>query len=365
LLAFVLKTYYYQRIIRNPSYYGLASAGKEFVSEFVSELIDNAVTELARLGAMQEDDDIRITPLPIGEIAHSHCILPSTSGFLAATITAETGHRSLLRIVASSAEFKEFPIREGKLVRHLSSQFSDLVNGLDDNAQFTTCLFRAHLSRILPPEFLATFSAMCVPFARILRAAIDVSAARGWLTPTVAAIQLTQRIVQAVLFDDSELLQLPHFDRALVDRCTTAGINTVQDLRDAEDCQQLLGVAEDDGKWIDICDAVNRMPSCSVEAALRDGAVVVAVARDIEEDEVVGPVFAPRFPLPKSEIWFALLAIGDRELAAVEKAEFTRQCEFAFACRAPPAAPLRVFLICDTYIGCDRACDVADLRAAE
>jgi hypothetical protein len=354
LVSLLAKTYFYQRIVRNPSYYGLRSNSREAVSDFASELVDNAISELVKLQACQvHDDDFQLSALALGQVAANHSINPQTCSLLASLIAPETGHRNLLKIICSTSEFIEIPV----------PSFSEVMKQFPDDSVYCV-LFRCHLGRVLPADFRDVFRTCCVVFLRVVGAAIDIAAARGWLIPTVAAIQLIQRVVQSVAFEDSELLQLPNIDREVARRCAAAGVLSIDGLRDAgaEDelqCRRLLGMETDDAKWDQVCEAVNRFPSCSVEASRREGGINVVVLRDIEDGENVAPVPTAWFPFTKTENWFVVVADEAKEVVRMEKILLERECEVALDLSEDELGrKLNVFLLSDSYIGCDRACDV-------
>ena len=46
---------------------------------------------------------------------------------------------------------------------------------------------------------------------RLTQACVDVLSSNGWLSPAIAAMELSQMITQAMWNKDSYLKQLPHF----------------------------------------------------------------------------------------------------------------------------------------------------------
>jgi pre-mRNA-splicing helicase BRR2 len=368
LVGFLVKTYFYQRIIRNPSYYGMASADQAVVSDFVSELIDNAVEELVGIQAVEEHEDgMQVFPSPIGQMAKNNGVEPLTVSLLANAITAESGHRHLLRAICATAEFSVIPIRSPKLIAELMQRITDVSGDPVDPAVCSVLVFRAQMGHFLRPELTELLTVVSVAFLRVVGAAIDVAASRGWLVPTVAAIQLAQRIVQGIMFEDSELMQLPNVTREIAAQCAGAGIATIDNLRDLgseeggdEQCRRLLGLSEDEGQWLELCEAVNRFPIVTVQAARSGmGEVTVNIQRTIEEDETVGAVVAPRFPVQKAENWYIILTDEEKQVLGIQKVQFDRQESVQFALPEDDMqGPLNVYVLCDCYVNCDRACEV-------
>ena len=413
LVRYITKTFFYRRLISNPSYYGLISNKPEFLADYVSELVDNTTEELKRIKAIevyeedvqdeqiedasnsneqvkvqveQQTDDVMISILPIGQIAANHRIDPSTANLIVQMVTKDSGHNKLLRIICASTEMSMIPLRSPKVVADLMKRFPDFAVGgePDDPSTFAAVLLKSHMSRLpIPDECRDPLNMVCTAFLRIAPTAVDVAAARGWLKPTVGAIQLLQRIVQAVAIGYSELLQLPFITLDAACKFSERNVNTIDQLRDLagdeangeEICKQIIDSAAPDDpkdadklksigieeKWQRICDAANVYPSIQL-TAMKSGPTTINVTleRDIEEDEIVSRyVFAPRFPIRKTENWYILVSDELEELLSIQKVSFERKEEVVIELdQAEMAKPLRIYLISDSYVGCDVVCEV-------
>jgi pre-mRNA-splicing helicase BRR2 len=103
---------------------------------------------------------------------------------------------------------------------------------------------------------------------------------------------------------------------------------------------------------------------------------VVALTREggaagLAEGAGVGAVAALRFPAPRSEGWWLVLAQpgvgeGGGTVLAVKRLALgaggaTARLDFAAPAGAPPGAPLclKLFLMSDSYVGCDQELDVS------
>ena len=380
LVKLITNTLFYRRLISNPTYYGLVSNEKQFVSDFISELVDNTTKELSDVGAIQlGEDEISLDILTIGQISADHQIDARTVDLITRTLTPSSGYKQLLRIVCASSELSFLPLKSPKRVAKLLSRFDDAAGKSDEPSALAYALLRNHMARFpIPADFLPILYRVCTAFLRISAAIVDISTLRGWLKPAIGAIQLQQRVVQSLAIGASDLLQLPHIDEQLANDCRAQGITTIDQLRDVggedggeELLKRLLRLdtntnspqlnVGNERKWQDICDAVNRFPGVAVSAKRAPPSTIsVLVERDIDEDEVVEEyVLAPRFPMKKTENWYVVLANDKDQVISIEKIIFQRSEEVNFTVSLEEMqSNLRVYILCDSYSGCDRACDV-------
>jgi len=89
------------------------------------------------------------------------------------------------------------------------------------------CL-QAHFQRTNLSGDLATDQAKVLTLAtRLLQACVDVVSTNSWLNPAIAAMEMSQMVIQAMWQTDPVLLQLPHFTRDLAKKCAQANISTI------------------------------------------------------------------------------------------------------------------------------------------
>ncbi|KAH0790580.1 U5 small nuclear ribonucleoprotein [Histomonas meleagridis] len=370
LIKYVTNTYFYQRIIRNPSYYGIMVNTQQGISDYVSDLIDNSVDELKSFNAIEENEDnFTLNILPLGQISTTCYVDPSTIELIAGSLTKDTAHKGILQLICSSTEFSTIQIKSPKTINNLSNHFPDLLIEPNDPSSYVNLIFRCYMYRIpIPEELYINFREMSITFLRVINAVIQIAAICNWLKPAIAAIQLNQRFVQTIGFDQSELLQMPFITQNIAEKCIANGIVTVNDLRDKGSdengdvyCKQLLEInPNEEYKWTAICNAANRYPSINLAARkVGNNTVEAMLERDIDEDENVGLVLAPNFCLRKSENWWVVLVDGGENLIDIQKVAFERKILVTFEVSPEMMAlPLRMFALCDSYIGCDLACDI-------
>lgn len=87
---------------------------------------------------------------------------------------------------------------------------------------------QAHFQRTNLSGDLATDQAKVLTLAtRLLQACVDVVSTNSWLNPAIAAMEMSQMVIQAMWQTDPVLLQLPHFTRDLAKKCAQANISTI------------------------------------------------------------------------------------------------------------------------------------------
>merc|ERR1712054_122340 len=192
----------------------------------------------------------------------------------------------------------------------------------------------------------------------------DVISSSGWLSPALAAMELSQMITQAMWDKDSSLLQLPDFGKDLAKKCEAKDVESIFDLMelDEEDRDKLLSFSA--GQMSDIARACNRYPNVDLNFEVQDkdeiGAgdqVVIVVELEREAEEAPGPVLAPHYPKRKDEGWW--LIVGDTKknaLVSIKRVPLQVRSKVKLDFVAPDQGEYDyvLYFMCDSYLGCDQ-----------
>ena len=213
-------TYFFRRLMRNPSYYDLESVDHKSVNAYLSALVEGAFEKLrdARCVAVNDDDDV-VEPLSLGRVASFYYLQHSTVALFARTMNARNTPRDLLEILAGAAEYDETPVRHNEDL--LNATLADAVvkaggfpvdaRSLDDPHVKANLLFQAHWLRVPLPssDFVTDAKGALDNAARVLQAMIDVAADAGWLAVTLRLMNLQQALMQGRRAEDPSLCVLP------------------------------------------------------------------------------------------------------------------------------------------------------------
>lgn len=390
----IAHTYFFRRLIRNMSYYGIID--KAEVNPYVSDLVDKIIEELVSYDSITINDEEVFEPTVIGQVAANRTVDPSTSQLLARQIQQNSGKDQLLAIICASIEFSSINIRSRKIVHQLLNLFIEAnpgheIGDPEDPSTFARLLIWAHMNRILnilaDANMQDEFRALIITLLRVLIAAIDISAARGFYNPTITLISMTQLVIQGAEFGMSELYQIPYVTREVVDKLASHGITTIEGLAGVEEGEEeeqenvnhevliksifgLVNQAEEDQrKWDEICAAVNRIPNVEVIAQRNEHSptnIIIQLERysDIDESDKLQPVItAVEFPIVKSERWWVLLISVDQEVIAIKKVNLQQKKIVRFDIEEKYAqAELMVYAMCDSYYRCDRSSTIPALQ---
>ncbi|KAJ4462271.1 putative DExH-box ATP-dependent RNA helicase DExH14 [Paratrimastix pyriformis] len=219
-IAWLTWTYFYRRLLINPSYYGLESAEPEAVNQHLSRLVADHLTDLAAHGCIALSGQ-SICPLPYGRIAAYYYLDYRTPNLFGGAIRAAAGGADsmpmpdMLRLLSMAPHFDELPVRhcEDQLNQQLAESLPWPVDpGTFDSPHTKThLLLQAHFAHAALPivDYLTDLKTVLDSAPRILQSLIDVAAEEGQLFPALRAVQLVQMIFQAQWHTTSTLLAVP------------------------------------------------------------------------------------------------------------------------------------------------------------
>ncbi|KAI1287391.1 U5 small nuclear ribonucleoprotein helicase [Halotydeus destructor] len=364
-------TFLYRRMTQNPNYYNLQGVTHRHLSDHLSELVENTLSELEQSKCISIEEDIDVSPLNLGMIAAYYYINYSTIELFSLSLNNKTKIRGLIEIISSAAEYESISIRhhEDGLLKQILEKVPHKISSpkLSDPHVKTNLLLQAHLSRIclmsLSPELQSDTEDILCKSIRLIQACVDVLSSNGWLSPALAAMELAQMVTQSCWNRDSYLKQLPHFSSEIIGRCSAKQVETVFDVMELDDEARNELLQLDEAKMADVARFCNRYPNIELNYEITDkthiesGSQVNINVQLEREDELAGPVIAPFFPHKREEGWW--LVIGDpkaNSLISIKRVTLQNKSKvkLEFAAPEPGEHSYTLYFMSDSYMGCDQ-----------
>lgn len=411
-------TYFYRRLLANPSYYGLTDTSHEGLSTHLSELVENTLKDLAEAKIIEVDEeDDSITPLNPAMIAAYYNISFITMQTFLLSLTGRTKLKGILEIVSSATEFESIQIRrheENTLRRIYDRVPVKMAQPAFESPHFKAfVLLQAHFSRFQLPADLAKDQEIILSrVLSLLSGCVDVLSTDAHLN-AMSAMEMSQMVVQAMWDRDSPLKQIPHFSPEVVKAATEFGYvsplsprplnlltqlfsNSIKDIFEFMEAMdpsenpnhakllQRLGLSTQElaqaAKFTN-----TKYPNLDLEFSLQSPDNITAnapaylnirIERDIDEDddderdtkmqadgtpsakkEPDTTVHAPFYPVRKIENWW--LVVGDQKagtLLAIKRITVGRKLELKleFTVLTAGTHELRLYLMSDSYVGVDQ-----------
>jgi len=377
-------TFYYRRLSQNPNYYNMQGSTHRHLSDHLSELIETTIADLEESKCVSVEDEMDLSPLNLGMISSYYYIQYTTVELFASSLTAKTKIKGIMEILAAASEYARIPIRQQTEVAQMKRLSTHLPQALPESANFedpaikTNVLLQAHCSRQpLPTDLAGDLRFVLTDALKLIQALVDVISSQGWLRPALAAMELSQMVVQGLWDKDSPLLQIPHFTEEIVGRCKAhePPVETVFDILEVDDDVRDALLQLPPEKLSDVALFCNSYPNVEVNfetsfdkevAAGSMGAVMVSVKREVDEEEEdagsLGKVVCPRYPFDRFEGWW--LVLGDantNSLLSIKRLAFGKSAKAKLEFSVPEDAgdyTLVLYLMCDSYMGCDQEYEI-------
>ncbi|POR31841.1 Uncharacterized protein TPAR_07932 [Tolypocladium paradoxum] len=384
-------TYFYRRLLANPSYYGLTSTTHEGLSNFMSDLVETTLRELGESKIIDfDEDDGTVAPQNAAMIGAYYNISYITMQTFLLSLSARTKLKGILEIVTSATEFESIQVRrlEDGLLRRIYDRIPvKMSQPVYDSPHFKTfVLLQAHFSRMQLPIDLAKDQELLLSrVLSLLSAMVDILSSDGHLN-AMNAMEMSQMVVQAMWDRDSPLKQIPHFAPEVVKVANEFGIKDIFDFMEGmnpDDNPQYKNLVKSLGlSQSQLAQAAtftnDRYPDLELEHEVLDEDEIragepaylnIKIARNVDDvdEEYDSTVHAPFYPAKKMENWW--LVVGDdktRNLLAIKRVTIGRELKARLEYTVPTAGEhnLKLFLMSDSYVGVDQEREFA-VTAAE
>ncbi|KFY01523.1 hypothetical protein V490_00880 [Pseudogymnoascus sp. VKM F-3557] len=376
-------TYFYRRLLANPSYYSLTDTSHEGLSAHLSELVETTLKDLSdsKIIDLDEEDD-SVTPLNAAMIAAYYNISYITMQTFLLSLSGRTKLKGILEIVTSATEFETIQIRrhEDSLLRRIYDRAPvKMAEPSYDSPHFKAfVLLQAHFSRMqLPIDLAKDQEIILTKVLGLLSATVDVLSSDGHIN-AMNAMEMSQMVVQAMWDRDSPLKQIPHFTPEVIKAANSADVTDIFGFMEAMDPSEnpnygalvkKLGLTQAQlGQAANFTNS--KYPNIELEFELEDpeditagvpSYIKVKIEREEDEDdegaEVDTTVHAPFYPVKKMENWW--MVVGEestKTLLAIKRITIGKKLNLRLEYTVPTAGKhdLKLFLMSDSYVGVDQ-----------
>ncbi|KAL2018870.1 hypothetical protein VTK56DRAFT_295 [Thermocarpiscus australiensis] len=378
-------TYFYRRLLANPSYYSLTDPTHDGLSQYLSDMVETTLKELADSKIIEMDeDDGTVAPQNAAMIAAYYNISYITMQTFLLSLTQKTKLKGILEIVTSATEFESIQIRrhEEPILRRIYDNVPvKMAEPVYDSPHFKAfVLVQAHFSRMnLPIDLAKDQEVILTKILSLLSAIVDILSSEGHLN-AMNAMEMSQMVVQAMWDRDSPLKQIPNFTPEVVKVANKYGIRDIFDFMekmnpdenpDYGSLVRELGLSQ--AQLAQAASFTNtKYPDISLEFEVEDENSIragepaylkIRIEREVDEDAGAGAdafdgtVHAPFYPGRKSESWW--LVVGEessRTLHGIKRVTVGRELSLRleFTVPTPGRRDLKLFLMSDSYVGVDQ-----------
>lgn len=214
-------TFFFRRLLKNPSYYGLPEPDLAAVSSYLTQLVNVSIEDLIDCYCLAVEEDNRtLTSLPLGRITSFYYLHHRTVKMFAEKLTSnDQDFESLLWILTRALEFSELPVRHNEEILNQqlneSCRFKVKDDSFDSSHTKTYILLQAHFSRLELPcsDYLTDLKSVMDQCIRVLQAMIDIVAMKGLSFVCLRLVTILQMIIQGRWWDDESVLIVPGVEK--------------------------------------------------------------------------------------------------------------------------------------------------------
>lgn len=324
-LDYLTWTFFFRRLHKNPSYYGLEISAEEhntmaaqaIAQDFMIELVDKSLGELAESSCVVLDSATGdVDPTPFGKIMSYYYLSHKTIRYLMSHAKPNPTFHDVLSWMCSATEFDELPVRHNEdlinaeLARNLPLSVESMCDlPLWDPHVKAFLLLQAYMSRIDLPisDYVGDQTSVLDQGIRIIQASIDVMAELGYLHACHMFMSLLQCIKSARWPEDAPLSILPGIDPVEKKSALPTSLTALVSLpfKATEALTKKLSLPAQFAK------AASNLPniSLSIPTISPNGLTVTLTRKNAPRDRDYR-IYAPRFPKPQTEGFFMLVYSG-------------------------------------------------------
>jgi antiviral helicase SLH1 len=334
-LDYLTWTFFFRRLHKNPSYYGLelsaeehtSMAAQQLANEFMIEMIDKSLDELALSSCVEVYPNGDVDPTAMGKIMSYYYLSHKTIRHLVKHAKPKGSFLDALSWMSMATEYDELPVRHNEdlinaeLSRNLLFPGTSFGLPMWDPHVKAFLLLQAHMSRISLPitDYVGDQTSVLDQAIRITQASIDVLTELGYLSSCLEMIKLLQCVKSARWPTDHPLSIFPgvHSEKTKNDT-TLEKLSSLTQPKMKQLAKQLSLPPAQESRFLHAAAAI---PNVGVSVTNVNAlSMTVNLKRNNAISERDGRVYAPRYPKPQTEGWFVILAdVAKDEVVAVKR----------------------------------------------
>jgi len=388
-LDYLTWTFFFRRLHKNPSYYGLEIAAEEnntiaaqqAANDYMIEMVDKSLNELAESNCLTIHSNGDIDPTALGKIMSYYYLAHKTIRMLTQHAKPTASFNDVLSWMSRATEYDELPVRHNEdlinveLSNNLPLKAESFGMPMWDPHVKAFLLLQAHFSRINLPisDYVGDQNSVLDQAIRIIQASIDVLTEMGYLQSCRMMMMLLQCVKSARWPEDGPLAIFPSVEvdvekkrmadddskpRTLVEATTAPKEEMASALR-------RLGLPN--ASHARIFKALGQLPQLRINVANVNAlGLTVNLARLNPVQDSEHRIYAPCYPKPQTEGYFVIVSDAAKgDIVALKRVSWSspgQKKQGGVASRPSTRAviklpdsdverKLKVVVVSDSYIG--------------
>ncbi|KAK8192746.1 putative steryl acetyl hydrolase mug81 [Zalaria obscura] len=330
-LDYLTWTFFFRRLHKNPSYYGLeisaeehnTMAAQQLANDYMVDMVDKSLGELAESGCITVHSNGDVDSTPMGKIMSYYYLAHKTIRHLIKHAKRGATFQDVLSWMCCATEYDELPVRHNEdlinaeLSNNLPLKAEALGLPMWDPHVKAFLLLQAHFSRIDLPisDYVGDQTSVLDQAIRILQASIDVLTELGFFSSCHMMMTLLQCVKSARWPEDGPLAVFPGVEvskekqrlSAEKGKPTSLIEATTTPRREMENVLKQLGIPAPAHQRV--FKALGALPQLKVNVVdVNPRSLTVGIARLNPVQDPQYRMYAPRYPKPQTEGFFVIVS---------------------------------------------------------
>ncbi|KAJ6076125.1 hypothetical protein N7499_008106 [Penicillium canescens] len=338
-LDYLTWTFFFRRLHKNPSYYGLEISAEEqntmaaqaTAQEFMIELVGKSLNDLAESSCVLVDSATgEVDSTPFGKIMSYYYLSHKTIRYLMSHAKRDPTFQDVLSWMCSATEFDELPVRhnEDLINAELAQNLPLSIDCMGDVPLWDPhtkafLLLQAYMSRIDLPitDYVGDQTSVLDQGIRIIQASIDVMAELGYLPACQMLMTLLQCIKSARWPEDHPLSIMPGVGTEKPPQGLPGTLVSLS----SQPTGAVVALVKKLQLPFNFTRAASQLPQLSVSvSSVSERGMTVSLVRRNAPTTPECRIYAPRFPKPQTEGFFLIVCSatpngGDGELLGLKR----------------------------------------------